>query len=110
MAGSHGDHVGLCDCRCYHVSACIRLDVIRIRSRQCWHLSGDSLRISHHHHAIRFLPRVHGLVWAAFLTMGGVILAMRRRMRDKGAAAAEIFSEDFLPLILLFSVSLTGLL
>ena len=52
----------------------------------------------------------HGLVWAAFLTMGGVILAMRRRMRDKGAAAAEIFSEDFLPLILLFSVSLTGLL
>jgi hypothetical protein len=52
----------------------------------------------------------HGLVWAAFLTMGGVTLAMRRRMRDKGAAAAEIFSEDFLPLILLFSVSLTGLL
>jgi hypothetical protein len=52
----------------------------------------------------------HGLVWAAFLTMGGVILAMRRRMRDKGAAASEIFSEDFLPLILLFSVSLTGLL
>ena len=52
----------------------------------------------------------HGLVWAAFLTIGGVILAMRRRMRDKGAAAAEIFSEDFLPLILLFSVSLTGLL
>ena len=52
----------------------------------------------------------HGLVWAAFLTIGGVVLAMRRRMRDKGAAAAEIFYEDFLPLILLFSVSLTGLL
>jgi len=52
----------------------------------------------------------HGLVWAAFLTMGGVMLAMRRRMRDQGAAAAQIFSEDFLPLILLFSVSLTGLL
>jgi nitrate reductase gamma subunit len=52
----------------------------------------------------------HGLVWAAFLTMGGVMLAMRRRMRDPGAAAAQIFSEDFLPLILLFSVSLTGLL
>src|SRR5678816_1922219 len=42
----------------------------------------------------------HGLVWAAFLTMGGVMLAMRRRMRDQGAAAAQIFSEDFLPLIL----------
>ena len=52
----------------------------------------------------------HGLVWAAFLTIGGVMLAMRRRMRDQGAAAAQIFSEDFLPLILLFSVSLTGLL
>ncbi len=52
----------------------------------------------------------HGLVWAAILTIGGVMLAMRRRMRDQGAAAAQIFSEDFLPLILLFSVSLTGLL
>ncbi len=52
----------------------------------------------------------HGLVWASFLVIGGVMLAMRRRMRDEGAAAVQIFDEDFLPLILLFAVSLTGLM
>lgn len=52
----------------------------------------------------------HGLVWASFLVIAGVMLAMRRRMRDEGAAALQLFSEDFLPLILLFSVSLTGLM
>jgi hypothetical protein len=35
---------------------------------------------------------------------------MRRRMRDEGAAAVQFFGEDFLPLILLFAVSLSGLL
>jgi hypothetical protein len=52
----------------------------------------------------------HGLVWSAFLVIGGVMLAMRRRMRDEGAVALQLFAEDFLPLILLFSVSITGLL
>jgi hypothetical protein len=52
----------------------------------------------------------HGLVWSAFLVIGGVMLAMRRRMRDEGAAAVQLFVEDFLPLILLFAVSVTGLL
>jgi hypothetical protein len=52
----------------------------------------------------------HGLVWSAVLVIGGVMLAMRRRMRDEGAAALQKFHEDFLPLILLFAVSLTGLL
>jgi hypothetical protein len=52
----------------------------------------------------------HGLVGSAFLVMAGVMLAMRRRMRDQGAAAVQLFMEDFLPLILLFAVSLTGLL
>src|SRR5262249_60111682 len=40
----------------------------------------------------------------------GVMLAMRRRMRDHGAAALQQFGEDFLPLILLFAVSVTGLM
>jgi hypothetical protein len=31
-------------------------------------------------------------------------------MRDEGAVALQLFAEDFLPLILLFSVSITGLL
>jgi nitrate reductase gamma subunit len=52
----------------------------------------------------------HGLVWASFLVIAGVMLAMRRRMRDEGAAALQSFTEDFLPLILLLAVSLTGLL
>jgi hypothetical protein len=52
----------------------------------------------------------HGLVWSAFLVIAGVMLAMRRRMRDEGAAAVQLFAEDFLPLILLFSISVTGLL
>jgi nitrate reductase gamma subunit len=56
------------------------------------------------------LALFHGLVWAAFLVIAGVMLAMRRRMRDEGAAALQLFSEDFLPLILLFAVSLTGLM
>ena len=52
----------------------------------------------------------HGLVWASLLVIPGVMLAMRRRMRDEGAAALQLFAEDFLPLILLFAVSVTGLL
>lgn len=52
----------------------------------------------------------HGLVWASFLTIGGVMLAMRRRMKDHGAAAVQMFGEDLLPLILLFAVSVTGLM
>ncbi|GIK65708.1 MAG: hypothetical protein BroJett018_35020 [Chloroflexota bacterium] len=52
----------------------------------------------------------HGLVWSAFITISGVMLAMRRRMREEGAAALQLFVEDFLPLILLFAVSITGLM
>jgi len=52
----------------------------------------------------------HGLVWAAFLVIAGVMIAMHRRMRDEGAATLQFFREDILPLVLLFAVSLTGLL
>ncbi|MEZ5319473.1 MAG: hypothetical protein R2752_18890 [Vicinamibacterales bacterium] len=52
----------------------------------------------------------HGLVWASFLVIAGVMLAMRRRMREEGAAAVQRLAEDFLPLVLLFAVSLTGLM
>jgi len=52
----------------------------------------------------------HGLVWASFLVIAGVMLAMRRRMVDEGAAALQRFVEDMMPLILLFAVSLTGLM
>ncbi|HEX6439558.1 MAG TPA: MFS transporter [Candidatus Binatia bacterium] len=52
----------------------------------------------------------HGLVWSAFLVIAGVMIAMRRRMREQGAAAVQLFTEDLLPLILLFAISVTGLL
>lgn len=52
----------------------------------------------------------HGLVWASFLVIAGVMLATRRRMRGRDALALQRFGEDFLPLILLFSVSITGLM
>jgi len=37
-----------------------------------------------------------------------VMLAMRRRMMDHGAAALQMFTEDILPLVLLFAISVTG--
>ncbi len=52
----------------------------------------------------------HGLDIAAVLVIAGVMLAMRRRMREEGASALQSFTEDFLPLILFFAVSLSGLL
>jgi hypothetical protein len=52
----------------------------------------------------------HGLVWASFLVIAGVMLAMRRRMREGGAAALQRFAEDFMPLVLLFAVSVSGLM
>jgi hypothetical protein len=52
----------------------------------------------------------HGLVWSAFLVIAGVMLAMRRRMRDRDAAAMQTFGEDIVPLVLLFAISITGLM
>lgn len=52
----------------------------------------------------------HGLVWASFLVIAGVMLAFRRRMIDHGAIAVQQFAEDILPLLLLFAVSVTGLM
>ena len=51
----------------------------------------------------------HGLVWSALLVTPGVLLAFRRRLRDHGAAVLQNLREDLMPLILLFSVSVTGL-
>jgi len=52
----------------------------------------------------------HGLVWASFLVLAGVMLAFRRRLRDRGAQALQQFGEDILPLVLLGAISITGLM
>ena len=52
----------------------------------------------------------HGLVWSSFLVIAGVMLAFRRRMIDRGAVAVQQFGQDILPLLLLFAISVTGLM
>ena len=52
----------------------------------------------------------HGLVWASFLVIAGVMIAFRRRMIDHGAVAVQQFAHDMLPLLLLFAISMTGLM
>jgi MFS transporter, NNP family, nitrate/nitrite transporter len=52
----------------------------------------------------------HGLVWSSFLVIAGVMLAFRRRMTDHGAVAVQQFAQDVLPLLLLFAISVTGLM
>jgi hypothetical protein len=51
----------------------------------------------------------HGLDIAAVMVLGGIALALWRRMRDRGALTLQDFSADFLPLIMLFAISVTGL-
>jgi hypothetical protein len=52
----------------------------------------------------------HGLVWSALLVIAGVMLAFRRRMIDHAAVALQQFAQDVMPLVLLFAISVTGLM
>lgn len=61
-------------------------------------------------HSLLAFVVFHGLVWASFLVIAGVMLAFRRRMIDHGAAATQQFGEDILPLVLLLAISVTGLM
>jgi NNP family nitrate/nitrite transporter-like MFS transporter len=51
----------------------------------------------------------HGLDISAVLVLSGIALSLWRRLRDRGAMALQDFSSDFLPLVLLFAISVTGL-
>jgi hypothetical protein len=51
----------------------------------------------------------HGLDISAVLVLAGIALSLWRRMTDKGARTLQQFSMDFLPIILLFAISVTGL-
>jgi hypothetical protein len=46
---------------------------------------------------------------AALMVLVGIFLAMWRRGKDQGAIAVQQFSNDLLPLILLFAICITGL-
>lgn len=61
-------------------------------------------------HSLMGFVTFHGLVWSSLLVILGVVLAMHRRLRDHGLAALQEFGEDFLPLFLLFAISVTGLM
>lgn len=61
-------------------------------------------------HSIRAELMFHGLIYSAVMVTIGVMVAMWRRMREGGAAVLQQFGEDIFPLIILFSVSVTGLL
>lgn len=51
----------------------------------------------------------HGLDFSAVFVLAGISLSLWRRMRDEGALSLESLSGDFMPLILLFAISVTGL-
>jgi NNP family nitrate/nitrite transporter-like MFS transporter len=51
----------------------------------------------------------HGLDVSAILVLGGIGLSLWRRFSDRGAQAVQSFALDFLPIILLFAISVTGL-
>jgi hypothetical protein len=61
-------------------------------------------------HSLAAFVIFHGLVWSSFLVIAGVMLAFRRRIVDRGALAVQQFGFDMLPLVLLFAISVTGLM
>lgn len=51
----------------------------------------------------------HILVWTAIMVIIGCLIMMHRRFVDEGQIATQWFERDWLPLILLVAVSVTGL-
>ncbi|HUG80032.1 MAG TPA: hypothetical protein VML01_00100 [Bryobacterales bacterium] len=51
----------------------------------------------------------NALNWSAILVIVGVMLLMRRRLTHAGQIAIQTFGNDWLPLLLLLAISVTGL-
>lgn len=51
----------------------------------------------------------HGLVWCSVLVTIGAVIMMKRRFTDGGLIATQTLENDWLPLILLIAISVTGL-
>jgi nitrate reductase gamma subunit len=69
------------------------------------------MRVFAFHHAGPFAPLIFNVLdIAAVMVIFGVTLALWRRAQNRGALAVQQFASDFLPLVLLFAVAVTGLL
>jgi nitrate reductase gamma subunit len=64
---------------------------------------------SFHLHTLVAELLFHGLDVSALLVLAGIALSLWRRMTDQGARTLQQFGMDFLPIILLFAISITGL-
>jgi nitrate/nitrite transporter NarK len=62
-----------------------------------------------HLHTVTAGLLFHGLDISAILVLAGIALSLRRRMTDEGARTLQQFTMDFLPIIMLFAISVTGL-
>ncbi len=51
----------------------------------------------------------NALNWSAILVIAGVMLLMRRRLTHAGMIAVQTFEKDWMPLLLLLAISVTGL-
>jgi MFS family permease len=51
----------------------------------------------------------HVLDFSAILVIAGVSLSLWRRLRDQSALSVQSFSMDFVPIMMLFAISVTGL-
>src|SRR5262249_15461128 len=61
-------------------------------------------------HSFRGFLHFNLLNVSAVLMMAGLVLSVKLRMSDKGEIAIQTFADDVLPLLLLFTVSATGLM
>lgn len=51
----------------------------------------------------------HALVWCSVLVIIGSVMMMKRRLTNGGLIATQTFEGDWLPLVLLIAISVTGL-
>ena len=69
------------------------------------------IRVGHFRHDGPLAPLIFNVLdIAAIMVLVGIVLALWRRARNRGALALQQFASDFMPLLLLFAVSVTGLL
>jgi hypothetical protein len=61
-------------------------------------------------HSVRAFVHFNALNFSAVLMLIGLALSVKLRMSDKGEMATQTFADDVLPVLLLFAVTVTGLM